>query len=49
MIKVMECTCAHEYQDKKYGKNKRVFNACGRDQKRPDWKCTVCAKVKGKL
>ena len=35
------CTCDHDYQDKKYGKHKRVHNK-GRD----DWKCTVCGSSK---
>lgn len=25
--KIMACTCKHKYQDEKYGKDKRVFNA----------------------
>lgn len=34
------CDCKHEWQDKKYGQEVRVFNP------RPDRKarCTVCAK-----
>ena len=35
------CSCTHPYQDKKYGKGKRVHNK-GSD----DWKCTVCGSSK---
>lgn len=41
--KVMRCTCKHEYQDRKYGKGKRVHNM------KVDGKfvCTVCRREKG--
>ncbi len=38
---IKHCNCEHEYQDKKYGKQMRVFNK-GRDK----WKCTVCGAIK---
>ena len=37
MIKL--CTCKHPYQDKKYGKGKRVFNL---RKKEGTYRCTVC-------
>lgn len=38
---IRTCTCKHEYQDKKYGKQKRVFN----QTQRGDYRCTVCLAV----
>ena len=40
---IKECSCEHKYQDKKYGKYKRVCNPCGSDHK--DGRCTVCGKI----
>ena len=45
MTKIMQCTCEHEYQDGKYGKQMRVHNGSGK--KDNQWKCTVCGKIKG--
>ena len=39
---IKKCTCEHKYQDKKYGKYKRVCNPCGAEKK--DARCTVCGK-----
>lgn len=43
--KVMSCTCdmgdGAQYQDKIYGKNKRVHNSC-----KDGFRCTVCGKEK---
>ena len=43
MTKIMQCTCKHEFQDEKYGKNRRVFN---KTEKTPGevWRCTICGK-----
>jgi hypothetical protein len=41
--KIAFCTCPHEYQDKKYGKRKRLHN-----EARDGWTCTVCGKKKSK-
>lgn len=45
---IKECSCMHEFQDKLYGKRKRVHNALkkgsGGQQK---YRCTVCHSVKG--
>lgn len=38
---IANCTCSHEYQDKLYGKGKRVFNAG-----KAVYRCTVCKSVK---
>lgn len=42
MTKIAVCTCKHEYQDKKYGENKRVMNKI----KAGGYRCTVCDKSK---
>ena len=39
-IKIVSCDCKHDYQDKKYGKGKRVANPLKGDGHR----CTVCSK-----
>ena len=38
---IAKCTCKHEYQDKQYGKDNRVFNPKLKNEMR----CTVCGKV----
>ena len=43
--KIKKCTCAHKYQDKKYGKNLRVHNEGGTKDKKT-FKCTVCGVKK---
>jgi hypothetical protein len=43
MTKVMFCDCKHNYQDKKYGSQMRVWNEGVKG-----WKCTVCGKIKSK-
>ncbi len=44
MTKILLCTCKHSYQDKRYGKARRVFNSSEKDNK--VYYCTVCAKEK---
>lgn len=40
------CTCTHEWQDKEYGKGKRVMNSTAKQDKDfMDVRCTVCSKV----
>jgi hypothetical protein len=46
MTKILKCDCVHPFQDKTYGKGKRVHNSCHPKQSPPDWRCTVCSKVK---
>lgn len=41
MGKVIVCNCRSEYQDQKYGENKRVMNKTGKG-----YRCTVCGKDK---
>lgn len=41
---ILECNCKHEYQDKRYGKNKRVHTE-KKDPVRNGYICTVCAKT----
>jgi len=49
MVVIESCTCSHVYQDKLYGKGKRVHNIMLKDN-HPNPKgrlrCTVCAMVK---
>jgi hypothetical protein len=41
---IKSCSCKHAFQDKKYGKGKRVHNPCsGQDGK---YRCTVCGTSK---
>ena len=40
-VKVLKCTCSHNYQDKRYGKNMRVHNQTDKDHGNV-WRCTVC-------
>jgi hypothetical protein len=42
-VKIAKCVCTHKFQDKKYGKNKRVFNYSVKGDK---WRCTVCKREK---
>ena len=43
--KVIKCVCINEYQDKKYGEQKRVHNIGGTKDE-PTYTCTVCGKKK---
>ncbi len=45
MTKIIKCTCKHDYQDKKYGKGKRVANECTSKSMNKQYRCTVCLKV----
>lgn len=40
--KIVDCTCKNEYQDEKYGKNKRVANKTAATI--PTYRCAVCLK-----
>ena len=43
--KVMSCTCQHECQDQKYGKQKRVHNLMAKKiGTKEQYRCTVCEK-----
>ena len=39
--KEASCSCESSYQDKKYGKGRRIFNQCVKG-----WRCTVCGTIK---
>jgi len=41
-VKVLPCDCEHIYQDRKYGKGKRLHN----QTKDGEWRCSVCRKEK---
>lgn len=40
---IIFCSCLHEYQDKKYGKQNRVGNPTEKNKGRVH-RCTVCGK-----
>lgn len=40
--KIISHDCDHKYQDKVYGKGKRVMNAVVKTE--GYWRCTVCGK-----
>jgi len=40
--RIEKCSCKHEFQDEKYGKNNRVWNPC---LKKDNFRCTVCEKT----
>lgn len=42
MVKIIKCYCQNEFQDKKYGKNKRVANSTMKDGQH---RYTVCGKT----
>lgn len=45
--KVMFCRCIHKFQDKHYGKNKRLHNPLGgKGRGGEGYRCTVCGDVK---
>ena len=41
--KLIQCSCSHADQDKKYGKQVRVHNY---SLKAKAWRCTVCGNQK---
>lgn len=44
--KILRCTCANDFQDKTYGKGKRVHNRMQDEPSgRPQYRCTACKKV----
>lgn len=44
VIKTCIANCPHEYQDKKYGKGKRVHNLKKTGTGPQEYTCTVCRK-----
>jgi hypothetical protein len=43
-VKTCIANCKHEYQDKKYGKGKRVHNLKKASTGSQEYTCTVCRK-----
>jgi hypothetical protein len=41
--KILDCGCDHDFQDKRYGKGKRVHNPAKADNG-VKYRCTVCGK-----
>lgn len=47
MTCVMGCVCKHAYQDRVYGRGRRVHNEVKSTTKHGGkWRCTVCKRVK---
>jgi hypothetical protein len=42
-VKLMQCSCKHADQDRRYGKQVRVHNY---SLKKKAWRCTVCKSEK---
>lgn len=42
MYKVAKCNCKHAWQDRRYGKGKRVHNKMGTGT----FRCTVCGNTR---
>ncbi len=40
------CTCKHNYQDRRFGSGRRLYNAMVKDRKIVGWRCTVCGNFK---
>lgn len=46
MMAIKKCSCVSLYQDKRYGKGKRVYNECkGRVAGSKQFRCTVCERT----
>jgi len=45
-VEILKCSCKHDYQDERYGKNMRLYNLMLKDGKDNGWRCTVCGNVK---
>lgn len=43
---ILPCSCKDEFQDKHYGKGRRVHNMGGKGKKQDIAYCTVCADKK---
>ena len=40
---ILKCKCHHRYQDNKYGRGNRVFNAMLKENR---YRCSVCGEEK---
>ena len=45
MATILTCNCVHAFQDKKYGKKRRVFNTI-KLGKTNEFRCTACGKTR---
>lgn len=45
--RILKCGCPSEYQDKVYGRNRRVHNMAGDARGTRMWRCTGCSRVRG--
>lgn len=39
--RILHCHCSYPFQDKRYGRGRRVHNGCAKG-----WRCTVCKDEK---
>ena len=48
MVKIIECVCEHESQDKTHGRQKRVMNGLPKKAvgDKREYRCTVCERVR---
>ncbi len=45
--RIVNCTCAHPYQDKAYGTGRRVANSIVlKSANEPQYRCTVCQAIR---
>jgi len=45
---IVHCDCKHDFQDKEYGKGKRLATPTKKDKINIIYRCTVCGKEGGK-
>lgn len=45
-MKVLKCSCQHSFQDKQYGKGKRIHNISHCKGAVVKYRCTVCSSIK---
>jgi len=43
---ILTCDCKHEFQDKTYGKGKRLHNRLNNTKDTRKWRCTVCGSMR---
>ena len=44
---IIKCNCEHKFQDKEYGKGKRLATPTSKSKTEIIWRCTVCGKEGG--
>jgi len=47
--RILECVCAHKFQDERYGSGQRVHNPCKTNESgKTGYRCTVCSRTTAK-